>query len=103
MKLGKNGMPLFPRMLTDVWSSFIDDYAKIHEQRHKEHRERFDCPWTTAPKNIDEFIEVCDARSKWEKENNASPPLTWSCTISHSLFEDIAREVKELRDAKRNS
>lgn len=103
MRLSKNGMPLFPRRLTEAWSSFVDDYVKIHEQKHAEQEERLLCPWTTAPKTIDEFLDVCDARAKWEKENNASIPPWWNCILSHSLFEEIAREVKELRNAKRDS
>ncbi len=103
MKLTRNGSSLFPRRLTKAWFGFIDDYTKIHEEAHAKAMEFTSCPWNTAPKNIDEFIEVCDARAKWEKENNASIPLWWNCTLSHSLFEEIARGLKEMRDAKRDS
>jgi hypothetical protein len=103
MKLTRNGSSLFPQRLTKTWFRFIDDYTKIHEEAHAKAMDFTACPWNTAPKSIDEFIEVCDARAAWEKENNASPPTYWSCIISHSLFEEMAREIKEIRDAKRNS
>lgn len=99
MKLVKKGLSLFPKPLTRTWQPTISEYSGYRSDI----ADALGCPWNTAPKNIDEFIEVCDARQNWEKENNASPPLNWSCTISHSLFEDIARTVKEIRDAKRNS
>lgn len=103
MKLGRNGSSLFPRRLTQAWLGFTDDYAKVHEEAHAKILENMGCPWNTSPKTIDEFIETCDARSAWEKENNACAPSWWGCIITHSLFEEIAREVKEIRDAKRNS
>lgn len=103
MRLGRNGAPLFPRRLTNAWLGFINDYEAIHEEAHSRMREYVGCPWKTNPKTIDEFIEVCDARKKWESENNASIPSYWNCILSHDLFEEIARGVKELRDAKRNT
>lgn len=103
MKLGRNGSPLFPRRLTKAWLGFVHDYESIHEEAHAKMREYMDCPWPTNPKTIDQFLEVCDARRKWETENNAVIPSYWNCILSHSLFEEIAREVKELRDAKRNT
>lgn len=103
MKLGRNGSPLFPRRLTKAWFGFVDDYARIHEEAHQKMREYIDCPWSTNPKTLEQFIEVCDARRKWEVENNAAIPSYWNCILSHDLVEEIAREVKDLRDAKRNS
>jgi hypothetical protein len=111
MKLGRNGISLFPRRLTRAWSSFSEDYVRMHEEAHLQAKVQAkktigmftECPWNTNPKNIDEFLEVCDARADWEKKHNASIPLLWNCTLSHSLFEEIAREVKEMRNAKRNS
>jgi hypothetical protein len=103
MRLSKNGLKLFPNRLTKSWIKTIDGSTKSYTEFRSQITEALGCPWNTAPKNIDEFIEVCDARAKWEKENNASAPLNWSCIISHSLFEDMAREVKELRNAKRNT
>lgn len=103
MKLGRNGSSLFPRRLTKAWFGFAEDYTRAHEEAHAQMLENIGCPWSTSPKTIDEFIEVCDARDSWEKENNASPPSWWSCIITHSLFEEMAREIKEIRDAKRNT
>ena len=103
MKLGKNGLSLFPSRLTRPWFKTVCDDQKSYVETRSKIAEALGCPWNTSPKDIDEFIEVCDARAKWEKENNASAPLNWSCIISHSLFEDMAREIKELRDAKRNT
>ena len=87
------------------WSSFDKDYEKIHEQLHESYFNNFhqSPPWSTSPKTIDEFIDVCDARAKWEKENDTSIPAWWSCILTHSLFEEMAREIKEIRDAKRNT
>lgn len=102
MKLGRGGSPLFPRRLTKVWSGFIDDYSRVHEEAHSKIVEASGCPWDTSPKTIDEFLEVCEMKSKWEEENNAKIPPFWNCILSHSLFEEMAREVKEIRDAKRN-
>lgn len=103
MKLGRNGSPLFPRRLTKAWLGFVHDYESMHEEAHAKMREYMECPWPTNPKTIDQFIEVCDARRKWETENNAVIPSYWNCILSHSLFEEIAREVKDMRDAKRNT
>lgn len=103
MKLGRNGSSLFPRRLTKAWFGFAEDYTRAHEEAHARMLENMGCPWSTSPKTIDEFIEVCDARDSWEKENNASPPSWWGCIITHSLFEEMAREIKEIRDAKRNT
>lgn len=103
MKLGRNGASLFPRKLTNVWIGFLKDYESVHEKAHEKMGEQFDCPWTTSPKTIDEFLNVCDARAKWEKENGTSIPIWWNCILTHSLFEEMAREIKEVRDAKRNT
>jgi len=103
MKLGRSGSSLFPRRLTKVWLGFAEDYVKVHEEAHAQIIENMGCPWNTSPKTVDEFIKTCDARSAWEKENNAVAPTWWGCIITHSLFEELAREVKELRDGKRNS
>jgi hypothetical protein len=101
MKLAKNNYSLFPPKLTNVWATFVQDYVKIHEQKHQNYNDG--CPWSTAPKTIDEFIDVCNQRAKWEKENNASIPPFWNCILSHSLFEEIAREIKDIRDARQNT
>ena len=102
MKLGRSGSPLFPHRLTKAWFGFADDYARVHEETHSKIIEASGCPWDTSPKTIDEFLEVCEMKSKWEKDNNAKIPPFWNCILSHSLFEEMAREIKEIRDAKRN-
>ena len=120
MRLTKKGWTLFPRKLTVRWCSFDEDYEKIHEAEHTEQLSKYsqDCPWSTSPKTIDEFLEICDARAKWEEENKTTIPAWWNCILTHSLFEEMAREVKtltqslfkeidqevkEVRDAKRNT
>jgi len=103
MRLGRRDSSLFPRELTKAWLGFVHDYESMHEEAHAKIRQYTDCPWLTNPKTIDQFIEVCDARRKWEVENNAVIPSYWNCFLSHDLVEEIAREIKDLRDAKRNT
>lgn len=103
MKLSRNGAPLFPHRLTKAWFGFIHDYESMHEEAHAKMRDYIDCPWPTSPKTIDQFIDICDARKKWETENNAVIPTYWNCYVSHDLLEEMAREIKELRDARRNT
>ena len=102
MKLGRNGVSLFPRRLTGVWSGFVDDYVRTHETAHEKMRENMGCPWNTAPKTIDEFIESCEKRKIWEENTKRIAPTMWSCIVTSALLEEIARGVKELKDAKRN-
>ena len=81
---------------------YIQEWMAGWDDAHSKIIEASGCPWDTSPKTIDEFLEVCEMKSKWEKDNNAKIPPFWNCILSHSLFEEMAREIKEIRDAKRN-
>lgn len=96
MKLAKRNTSLFPHSLTTSWNysygDEFDDYLQF-----------LPCPWSTNPKTLDEFLQVCDQRQQWIAEHNAEPPTYWSCRLTHSLMEDMVRTIKELKDDKRNT
>jgi hypothetical protein len=97
MKFIKKKVSLFPENLTKHWESAA-------HRRYSSMNDDDVCPWNLSPKTIDEFVLACDKRNEWHKSNAGDPRYSWwSCILTHDLMEDIARTLKEVKDAQRNT